>query len=201
MQDLSYFDIIVLGLTLLLGLKGLIRGFIKEIFALIGIIGGVFVASRVADSIGDMIGKILNISNEKTMLLVGFLASLVGFWILAYILGIIFSKISSASGLGIFDRFFGFVFGSAKVFLLFSIITYAVSNIKAIEKNLQKWTKDSIIYPLLVKTGNYIIKLDTTKLQNNIPKAIDKTIQTSKELTDDIVNENIDKLKESLNAK
>jgi len=199
MQQLNYFDIIVLGLTFLLGLKGLIRGFIKEIFALIGIIGGVFMASRLSNDVGDLLAKALNIQNEKTIILVGFIVTLIVVWGIAYILGIIFSKMSSASGLGIFDRFLGFVFGSGKVFLLFAIITYAVSNIKAIEKNLNSWTKDSIVYPILVDAGRYIIKIDTTKLQSNISKAIDKTIQKSKEVTnqikDDIIEEKVRELK------
>ena len=199
MEILKYFDILVLTLTFLLGLKGLIRGFIKEIFALVGIIGGVFVASRLSNNTGEMIGDFLKIQSEKTNILIGFVVTLIIVWGIAYILGIVFSKISSASGLGIFDRFLGFVFGSGKVFLLFAIITYAVSNIKAIEKNLNSWTKDSIVYPILVDAGRYIIKIDTTKLQSNISKAIDKTIQKSKEVTnqikDDIIEEKVRELK------
>ena len=35
------------------------------------------------------------------------------------------SKVFSVSGLGIFDRIFGFAFGAGKIFLLFAIISYA----------------------------------------------------------------------------
>jgi len=44
MENLNYFDIVVLGLVVLLGLKGFLRGFIKEAFAFIGIVGGFFIA-------------------------------------------------------------------------------------------------------------------------------------------------------------
>ena len=34
MQDFSIFDLIIIAITLLLGLKGLFKGFIKEVFGL-----------------------------------------------------------------------------------------------------------------------------------------------------------------------
>ena len=38
-MEFNYFDIITGAIILLLGLKGIVNGFFKEIFALIGIIG------------------------------------------------------------------------------------------------------------------------------------------------------------------
>jgi len=72
MSHFNYFDIVILGLSVLLGLKGLIRGFLKEIFALIGIVGGVFVASRIANDIGTFLANILKIQNEQKFLLLDF---------------------------------------------------------------------------------------------------------------------------------
>ncbi|MCD8477442.1 MAG: CvpA family protein [Sulfurospirillum sp.] len=42
MTHISMFDIISLALVLILGIKGIINGFVKEVFGLLGIIGGVF---------------------------------------------------------------------------------------------------------------------------------------------------------------
>ncbi|EPD5732334.1 CvpA family protein, partial [Campylobacter jejuni] len=47
-MNFYWFDAFILGFTLLLGLKGIINGLIKEIFGLLGIIGGVFIASKYA---------------------------------------------------------------------------------------------------------------------------------------------------------
>ena len=44
MQDFSLFDLIIIAITLLLGLKGLFRGLVKEVFGLLGIVGAIFVA-------------------------------------------------------------------------------------------------------------------------------------------------------------
>ena len=116
MENLNYFDVIVIALIVLLGLKGLLRGFIKEVFALVGLIGGVFIASRIALDIGSIVDSFIPMSNNNTVLLVGFIVSLIGIWILAYILGTILSKMFSMSGFGFLDRILGFIFGGAKVF-------------------------------------------------------------------------------------
>ena len=97
MQDFSIFDLIIIAITLILGLKGLFRGLIKEVFGIIGIIGAIFVASRVSKEVGDAIAPILAIQSEATLKLIGFIIALIGFWLITYTLGMIISKIFSAS--------------------------------------------------------------------------------------------------------
>jgi membrane protein required for colicin V production len=197
MENINYFDLIIFALVTLLGLKGLMRGFVKEFFALVGLVGGVFVASRLASTTGELLDSIIPIDNNNTMLLIGFIISLVLFWILAYIVGMIVSKAFSLSGLGIFDRFLGFVFGAGKIFLLFSIIIYAISNVEVIDKKLEASTKGSIALPMLKSLGKYIIQIDTTKLQSNISDNIDKAMDTTTKVINDVTNDTIkDKIKE-----
>ena len=195
------FDIIVLTLITILGLKGLIRGFIKEVFGLVGIVGGVFVASRISKPVGELINNLIPIDNESTRLLFGFIVSIVGFWAIAYLIGIAISKISSLSGLGIFDRLFGFIFGAAKVFLIFSIIIYAISQVEAIKNSLDKKTNGSIMYPILQEAGSYIIKLDTTKLQNGMSSHVNGAIEATKETIEEISTEVIQEKIEKINTK
>jgi membrane protein required for colicin V production len=199
LNDFNLFDIIVLVLITLLGLKGLMRGFIKEVFGLIGIVGGVFIASRLAKTSGDLINSLIPIDNESTRLLIGFVASLIVFWLLAYAIGMIISKMTSLSGLGLFDRLFGFIFGGAKVFLIFAIIIYAISQVDAIKTTLEKKTSDSFMFPILQDTGSFIIKLDTAKLQGKVTKTIDDAIEATKqgveEISKETLNQEIEKLK------
>lgn len=119
MENLNIFDIIVGGLVILLGLKGLLKGFVKEFFALVGIVGGVFIASRTANEVGTFVNGIIPMQNDNTILLAGFVTALGLFWIVAYFLGSILEKMFTLSGLGIFDKLLGFVFGAGKIFLLF----------------------------------------------------------------------------------
>jgi len=194
------FDIIVIALVVILGLKGLMKGFIKELFGLIGIIGGVFVASRVAKDVGDLVAGFFALENENTILLVGFIVGLILFWIIAYILGSILEKVFEASGLGIIDRVFGFLFGAGKVFLLFAIIAYATTGVKVVYDSLAPKMKDSIMFPILVSTGGYIIKLDTGKFSEDVKKefngAVESTTKTIKEISETEIKK---KVEEELN--
>jgi membrane protein required for colicin V production len=189
MQDISMFDIIIVAITFLLGLKGLFRGFIKEVFGLIGIVGGIFVASRAAKDIGDLIAPLLALDNESTIKLIGFIAGLVGFWIIIYLIGMILSKMSSMSGLGIIDRIFGFIFGAGKVFLIVSIIVYALSQVNVFKEKLETNFGKTVTYPLLLDVGAYIIKLDLAKTTTAVEKSVDEAVKASKEAVSEVTKE------------
>ena len=193
MENINIFDLIVVALITILGLKGLFRGFTKEFFALIGIVGGVFVASRLSKDAGEIVNSIIPMQNDNTILLAGFVASLVVFWIIAYIVGSFFSKILKMSGLGIVDRILGFIFGAGKIFLLFSIISYAVSQVKMINDNIQPKLETSVVFPLLQQTGSYIIKLDTSGIQSEVTEKFDVVVDVTKENIEKIAKEEINK--------
>jgi membrane protein required for colicin V production len=188
MQNFAIFDLIILSITLILGLKGLFRGLIKEVFGIIGIIGAIFVASRISKEIGDLIAPILVLENEATIKLIGFVIALVAVWLVVYSAGVIVSKIFAASGLGIVDRIFGFIFGAAKIFLIFSVIAYALYQVQSFKKVIDEKFSDSIIMPHLISVGSYIIKLDTTTITNSIDKAVDNAKGTASAVIGDTTN-------------
>jgi len=194
LENINYFDVIVIALIVMLGLKGLFRGFVKEIFALIGLVAGVYIASRNAEFTGHLISdNLLPIDGNNTLMLVGFVITLVVIWIVAYILGGLVSKIFAASGLGIFDRLLGFVFGAGKVFFILAIIVFAVSQIQIINAKLQENTKNSIMYPLLKQAGEVIIKIDPVEVQKDIEKNIDDVVKTTQETIEEIKDTNTSK--------
>lgn len=194
MQDFSIFDLIIISITLILGLKGLFRGLIKEVFGIVGIIGAIFVASRIAKDAGDALAPILAIESEATLKLIGFIVALVGFWLIVYTLGVIISKIFSASGLGVVDRIFGFIFGASKVFLIFSVIAYALYQVQSFKKVMDEKFASSFVMPHLISVGSYIIKLDTTSITNTV----DKVVNTAK--TSELIDETKNNIKQSVEA-
>ncbi len=200
MQDISIFDIVIVSVTVLLGLKGLFRGFIKEVFGLIGIVGGIFVASRAATDIGEYISPLLALENESSIKLVGFIAGLIGFWVIMYIVGLILSKMSSMSGLGIIDRTFGFIFGAGKVFLIVSIIIYALSQVKVFKDKLETNFADTYSYPLLVEVGAYIIKLDIAQATSKVEQSVDEAVTATKEAAADMTKDAVAKKVEEMTA-
>jgi len=193
LENINVFDLVVVVLVVLLGLKGLFRGFTRELFGLLGIVGGVFIASRLSNEVGDIINSIIPMDNENTIVLSGFVAALVVFWIIAYLLGVILEKIFSASGLGIFDKILGFTFGAGKIFLLFSIIAYASTQVKMVNDNIQPRLKDSMVFPILTEAGSYIIKLDTGNIQKTVTNQLDGVVEATKETIKEISKEELEK--------
>lgn len=165
MIDFNYFDVVISAIVILLGIKGFMNGFIKEIFGLLGLVGGVYLASRLADTAANFIDtNFFHLDNTALLKLIGFLAILILVWLGATILGSIFSKLTSASGLGFLNRLFGFVAGGGKYFLIFALIVTALSNVSLVKDNLEKYASNSILYPYLKEAGSYLINLDPTQL-------------------------------------
>jgi len=165
MMDFNYFDVSISAIILILGIKGFMQGFIKEVFGLAGLIGGVYFASRLSDKAAQFIEtNFFQLENTSLLKLIGFLSILIMIWLGATILGSIFSKLTSDSGLGFLNRLFGFIAGGGKYFLIFALIVTALSNVKLVKDNLSKYVNDSVLYPFLLEAGSYLIKIDTSDL-------------------------------------
>jgi membrane protein required for colicin V production len=161
-MDLNYFDVAVGSIVLLLGLKGLLNGFSKEVFGMIGIVGGVFVASHLGGYIGKILSdSVFHFETATAINLMGFIFALGIFWLLMVALGSGFKKLSTLSGLGAVDQVLGFVVGSSKFFFILSIIVYALFSVTAIRENFEEKMADSIFYEPMMATGNFILHIET----------------------------------------
>lgn len=161
-MDVSYFDITVGSIILLLGLKGLLNGFSKELFGLVGIVGGLFVASHIGGTIGALLNNLLfNFETETAANLVGFVFALGIFWLLMIALGNGFKRLSTLSGLGPLDRGLGFVVGASKFFFILSAIIYSLFSINAIRENFGEKMQNSLFFLPMFETGNFILHIET----------------------------------------
>jgi membrane protein required for colicin V production len=202
-MEFSYFDLVVGVIILLLGLKGILNGFFKELFGLIGIIGGIFIASRVGDSVGQLISDaIFKFESQAAISFTGFLVTLALFWLLMIVTGILFKKLSAVSGLGPVDRILGFVFGSGKFFLIGSVIVYAMFNVNAIRKNLEPAMEKSFLFDAMLATGGFIMKIDPVELSDDINESVDKAVEkageTASKVAEDTVVENAESVIEEV---
>jgi len=183
-MDFSIFDLIVGSIILLLGLKGILNGFFKELFGLVGIVGGIFIGSRVAKDVGTFLSEaIFKFESPAAISFLGFLVTLAAFWAAMIGAGILFKKFSKLSGLGFMDKVLGFVFGSGKFFFIASVIVYAFYNFKAIRDNVDM--QSGIMLPALVKTGSIIMKIDGEKIADDINNSIDNGLENAKEALKD----------------
>jgi membrane protein required for colicin V production len=181
---MSYFDIVVGVVILLLGLKGILNGFFRELFGLVGIVGGVFIASRFGTPVGETLSDIIfHFENKAALNFTGFVLTLGVFWIMMVGVGFLFKKLSRVSGLGSIDKLMGFIVGAGKFFLIAAVVAYAFFNIKIVKTNMQATMDKSFLFPILVSTGGYIMKMDTTEIQNDINTTVsDKQLQVQNKI-------------------
>jgi membrane protein required for colicin V production len=195
MENITYFDTMLGSAIVLLGLKGFINGFIKELFGLFGIIGGTYVGTNYSADIGSLVNdEFFHLNNQSAIELTGFLITLVVFLTTLTILGTILTKLSSFSGLGIVNKLFGVLAGNIKFFFIFSILIYIAMNFKVTNDILENSTKDSVLFPILRDTGAYLVKIETFKIDEKIEQ-----INTSGQKTLEVVEENLIKALENSN--
>lgn len=160
-MEMNWFDIVTGSLILIIGIKGIFNGLVKELSGLIGIIAGVWIASVFAKDFGKWLGNhLIDIDSVSALNMIGFLALLTLIWLGFIVLGVVLAKLLSISGLGAVDRVLGFLFASAKVFIILAVIIFALSNIDVIRKNTASYTKTSFLYPYFLKAGEAIIHID-----------------------------------------
>jgi membrane protein required for colicin V production len=76
------------------------------------------------------------------------------------------------SGLSSIDKLAGFVVGSAKIFLVFSILAITLSNIEFLKQRADEYMAKSFMYPVFIETGAYIMKMDSEKIANDIKNTL-----------------------------
>ena len=149
MEISAWIDIAVVAFTLILGVKGIINGLIKELFGLIGLIGGLVIATRFSDVAEKFINEnIYKFDNGSMLQFVAFVSLWIVFWLICLLIGKFLAKMLALSGLGFLDRLGGFVVGSAKIFLTFAAV--------------------------LAVAGKWITNIDVKKIANDIDVAIQR---------------------------
>ena len=174
MEISAWIDIAVVALTLILGIKGIINGLIKELFGLIGLIGGLVIATRFSDVAEKFINEnIYKFDNSSMLQFVAFVSLWMVFWLICLLIGKFLAKMLALSGLGFLDRLGGFVVGSAKIFLTFAAVL-AVASGTGVNSLIEPYVKDSKIYPVLLSAGKWITNIDVKKIANDIDVAIQR---------------------------
>jgi membrane protein required for colicin V production len=195
-MDFSWFDILIVIIIALIGIRGAINGFIKELFNLLGLVGGIFLAARFAHNVGKIINEnIYTIQNEAAAQLVGFIITLLFVWFFCFMAGLIISKLFNLGIIASFNRFVGFIFCCLKVFLIFSVIIFALSNIEFARTKLDNALANSFLYEKFLFTGSKILSMeikttpeDITDVTENVEENIEFILDSINEITSDDIN-------------
>jgi len=158
---MSIFDAIIIIIVMILGIKGFFNGFVRELAGLIGLIGGLYLASIYYHQAGVYINNnLINIKNNSAIDLVGFVAVFFIFWIISIFIGFLLAQILKLSSLGILDRLVGVVFSAGKFFVIFSIVLALIYQIKFLRKEFNLLFHNSKLIPIMLYVGEKIINID-----------------------------------------
>ena len=158
---LNSMDIIILGIVLLLSLKGLVSGPLKETLQTISIIGAIVVASYLSPLLSQKIKPYLlshSSLNPALIKLLSFIVILAAVW---FILKFISDRIDKEDFplLRVSQRVAGMIVSFLKYFLIFSIIVAVLSQSKLFKDKFSKELKGSQIAPVMIKTGSILLNL------------------------------------------
>ena len=166
-------DLIISALVIVLALKGLFNGALRELTGLIAIVGGVAVASRSAVPLAHWTqSHLFRLKNPAAMELLAFLLVLLLVWGTVSLLGKLAERRETAVPT-LLSRALGFLLAGIKYFLIFAIIVSALFRTTLVREKLAAERRSSSLYPVLAKTGALLINLPAPILESN-------RIQTSK---------------------
>jgi len=147
--SLSLFDLLLIGVITLLSIQGFMRGVLREVFGLIGLVIGVYFASCLSVEAGQFIdSQLYHLNDPKILQLLGFLGIFFIFWVSAVLMGKILYTLSHKGELSFLSRFFGWLVSWVKYFVVMSLLIIALSSVKIGEESIAKYTASSQLYPI-----------------------------------------------------
>jgi len=156
MTVFDYVVLIIIGLSVILSVM---RGMIREVLAIVGLVAAFYVGITYTNQLLPMMP--VDIPNDALRVLAGFLVLFLATLLLATLLGIALSAIFKKAGLGWLNRFLGALFGVARGLLIICVIVFLAgltdipkdprwrnamfsAPIEALVVNLLPWVPESI---------------------------------------------------------
>ena len=160
MNSLDIFILVVLCFFLL---KGFIRGFIKEIVGIVGLLAAFLLAVLYYPQIADLLEPHLDKLSYRNLLILSFLSLFLAIYIIIVVLGFIFDRFVKISMAKPMNIFLGGVVGLVKGVFLASLIFIVLTGIVEPKSPL---LKESQTRPYLNYFTDMMLKLIPGELQN-----------------------------------
>jgi membrane protein required for colicin V production len=148
---MNYIDIGILVVIAAFLLKGVLRGLLKELCSLLGLLCGGFLALHYQGPLGEVIMDASGWPSRFSVVLaflVLFLASVIFFGLLGYLL----SRFVKLVFLGGMNRVAGAIFGIIQGVLLLALVLFALS-LRPLPKTIEPTFNESQLVPPLVDLG------------------------------------------------
>ncbi|PPC80439.1 MAG: colicin V production protein [Methylotenera sp.] len=119
---MTIFDYIVLTIIGLSVILSVMRGMVREVLAIVGLVAAFYVGITYTNQLLPMMP--VDIPNDALRVLAAFLVLFLATLLLATLLGIALSAILKKAGLGWLNRFLGALFGVARGLLVVCVIVF-----------------------------------------------------------------------------
>ncbi len=124
LASLTAFDWLVVAILAWSTVQALVRGLIRELFSLIGLVAGVLLASWYYGQFARWLERWISSASAANM--TAFLIIAIGVGVAAGLLGRVFRRTASTIGLGLLDRLAGGAFGFARGCLLATVLLLTI---------------------------------------------------------------------------
>jgi membrane protein required for colicin V production len=148
---MNYLDIAILVVLAAFLLKGILRGLLKELCSLLGLVVGGFIAFRYQGPLGEAIMQACHWPAQVCMVL-AFLALFMSSVLFFGMLGFLLSRFVKLVFLGGINRITGGFFGLTQGVLLLAIVLFALS-LRPLPGSLAPSLRTSQLAPPLVNLG------------------------------------------------
>jgi len=141
-------DLVILIFTAFLLIKGVWKGFVKEVAGIIAVVLAVFISFRFHK---DTAGYLVSFIDDKYATVSAYLMLFLAVYLAVMMFGNLLDKVLKSVFLGGVNRILGGVFGLLKSVLWLTLITFAYSAIKdGAGLHHPAWIIDSLFYPFLL---------------------------------------------------
>lgn len=150
------FDSLFLILVAVGAIMGLIKGFVRQLLGLIGIVLGIYVAYHFSGTLALWWSRQFDVNKDTTRIIL-FIVMVVAVNILAMVLAKLVEDIFTFAMLAWLNRLAGMVFGAIQVVFMLAAILFAYNALGLnTGKGFEAWLEDSACYSLLIDLAHFI---------------------------------------------
>lgn len=154
---MNYLDIIIAIILFLFGWRGLRKGLIREVVALLAFGAGIYGAMHFSDFTAAHLQDFMEIKPQY-LNTVAFVLTFIILVVLVNLIGQLITKAVKSLNLGFFDKLGGFLFGVLKGVLLCSTIVLVLNNLRWTGIVKEEVRQGSFLYKHVEKTVPYLYK-------------------------------------------
>ena len=180
-MDFQVIDMVIVGIILFLAIKGLVNGFSTELFNFFGLIGGIAVAARTNETLGNLLVK-QNILPEALLQyqnVIGFVAVFIIIWVLFNLVSSLVSTFTSDE-IGIVSRIFGYFVGIARYAFIFALIIFGFNNADFLKEKFSTYTEKSQVFVPMSMIGKKLLnKINSDNNETVSAESNSTTIDTN----------------------